>query len=80
MAIRIILFYAVIFINIFIALRTPDVIELSDDDQSDEVSAIMYVAHHLQISCPFKFVQKVDIEAQTCGSIAVLIEGAIYEA
>lgn len=41
MAIRIILFYAVIFINIFIALRSPDVIELSDDDQSDEVSAIM---------------------------------------
>ena len=41
MAIRIISFCAVIFINIFIALRTPDVIELSDDDQSDEVSAIM---------------------------------------
>ena len=37
---KIIILWATIFRNIFIALRTPDVIEVSDDEQCDEVSAL----------------------------------------
>lgn len=39
---KIIILWATIFSNIFIALRTPDVIEVSDDEQCDECHSMSW--------------------------------------